>query len=121
MKHVTCERMFRGKPITAEITVTDCGVQVGLYGGDKSHIGAVGIVDPTGKITVKQFEGHKEGILCQKWCEVLFKTVKCPVIVSAGVHYDNASKEDILRIMEQCAGLLAETMKFSQNEIRCNI
>ena len=34
MKHFTHEQMFRGKPITAEITVTDCGVQGGLYGGD---------------------------------------------------------------------------------------
>lgn len=41
----------------------------------KSHIGAVGIVDPAGNITVKQFEGHKEGILCQQWCETLFKAV----------------------------------------------
>lgn len=30
MKHFTHEQMFRGKSITAEITVTDCGVQVGL-------------------------------------------------------------------------------------------
>ena len=108
MKHVTCERMFRGKPITAEITVTDCGVQVGLYGGDKSHIGAVGIVDPTGKITVKQFEGHKEGVLCQQWCEALAKIVNCPVVVTAGVHYDNASKEEILQIVRLCGELLKE-------------
>lgn len=113
MKHVTCERMFRGKSITAELTVTDCGVQVGLYGGDKPHIGAVGIVDHAGKISVTQFEGHKEGVLCQQWCEALFKAANCPVVVTAGVHYDNASKEDILQIMEQCAELLAETMKFS--------
>ena len=33
MKHFTHEQMFRGKPITAEITVPDCGVQGGLYGG----------------------------------------------------------------------------------------
>lgn len=108
MKHFTCECMFRGKPITAEITVTDCGVQVGLYGGDKPHVGAVGIVGLDGKITVTQFEGHKEGVLCQQWCGALFKIVKCPVIVSAGVHYDNASKEDILQILEQCAVLLDE-------------
>lgn len=113
MKHFTCERIFRGKPITEEITVTDCGVQVGLYGGDKSHIGAVGIVNPAGNITVKQFEGYKEGILCQQWCETLFKAVNCSVVVTAGVHYDDASKEDILQIMEQCTGLLTETTKFS--------
>lgn len=93
MKHFTHEQMFRGKPITAEITVTDCGVQVGLYGGDKPHIGAVGVADPAGKITVTQFEGHKEGGLCQHWCEKLFKAVNCPVVVSAGIHYDNASKK----------------------------
>ena len=46
MKHLVCERRFRGKPITAELTVTNGGVQVGLFGGDKPHIGAVGIVDP---------------------------------------------------------------------------
>lgn len=65
MKNFTFERMFRGKSITSELTVTDCGVQVESYGGDKPHIGAVGIVDPNGKITVKQFEGHREEILCQ--------------------------------------------------------
>ena len=106
MKHFTCERMFRGKPITAEITVTDCGVQVGLYGGDKSHIGAVGIVDPDGNITVTQFEGHKEGVPCQQWCEALANAGLCPVVVSAGVHYDNASKEEILQIVRLCGELL---------------
>ena len=100
MKHFTHEQMFRGKPITAEITVTDCGVQVGLYGGDKPHIGAVGVADPAGKITVTQFEGHKEGGLCQHWCEELSKAVNCPVVVSAGIHYDNASKKEILQVVE---------------------
>lgn len=108
MKHITCERMFRGKPITAEITVTDCGLQVGLYGGDKPHIGAVGIVDPDGKVTVTQFEGHKEGVLCQQWCEALANAGLCPAVVSAGVHYDNASKEEILQIVRLCGELLLE-------------
>ena len=100
MTHFTHKQMFRGKPITAEITVTDCGVQVGLYGGDKPHIGAVGIAAPDGNITVTQFEGHKEGVLCQQWCEELFKVASRPVVVSAGIHYDNASKEEILQVVE---------------------
>lgn len=70
------------------------------YGGDKPHIGAVGVADPAGKITVTQFEGHKEGSLCQHWCEKLFKAVNCPVVVSAGIHYDNASKKEILQVVE---------------------
>ena len=108
MKHIAGERRFRGKPITAEMTVTDAGVQVGLYGGDKSHIGAVGIVDPDGNITVTQFEGHKEGVLCQQWCETLVEAGHCPAVVSAGVHYDHASKEEILQIVRLCGELLQE-------------
>lgn len=84
MKHFTHEQMFRGKPITAEITVTDCGVQVGLYGGDKPHIRSSRSCRSCWKITVTQFEGHKKGGLCQHWCEELFKAVNCPVVVSAG-------------------------------------
>ena len=108
MKHFTGERMFRGKPITAEMTATDCGVQVGLYGGDTPHIGAVGIVDPDGNITVTQFEGHKEGVLCRQWCEALAKTAHCPAVVSAGVHYDQASREETLQIVRLCGELLQE-------------
>lgn len=110
MKHFTHEQMFRGKPITAEITVTDCGVQVGLYGGDKPHIGAVGILDPAGKIMVTQFETHREGILCQQWCEALAKTGYTPAVVSAGVHYDKASKEEIVQIVQLCHELLKDML-----------
>lgn len=64
MKHFACERMFHGKSITEEFTVTDYSVQVGLDGDDKPHIDAIGVVDPAGEITVTQFEGHKECVLC---------------------------------------------------------
>lgn len=110
MKHLVCERRFRGKPITAELTVTNGGVQVGLFGGDKPHIGAVGIVDPAGKTTVSQFEEHREGILCQQWCEALAKAGCTPAVVSAGVHYDNASKEEIMQIVQLCNELLKDML-----------
>ena len=66
MKTFHAERTFRGKIIAADATITDSGVQIGLFGGDKPHIGAVGVLAPDGNITVTQFERHKEGILCQQ-------------------------------------------------------
>lgn len=111
MKRIICEQQFRGKPIRAQMTVTDSGVQVSLFGGDKPHIGAVGIVDPAGRITVTQFEDHREGILCQQWCEAFAKNGHIPAVVLAGVHYDNASKEEIVQIMEWCKKLLTECLK----------
>ena len=94
MKTFHAERTFRGKNIMVDATVTDGGVQIGLFGGDKTHIGAVGIVNPAGKITVTQFERHKEGILCQQWCDALAK----------------ASKEEIAQIVQLCNELLKDML-----------
>ena len=110
MKTFHAERIFHEKNITVDVTATDGGVQIGLFGGDKPHIGAVGIVDPTGKITVTQFERHKEGILCQQWCDALAKAGRAPAVVSAGVHYDKASKEEIVQIVQLCNELLKDML-----------
>ena len=110
MKTFHAERIFRGKNITVDVTATDGGVQIGLFGGDKPHIGAVGIVDPAGKTTVTQFEGHREGILCQQWCDALAKAGCIPAVVSAGVHYDKASKEEIVQIVQLCNELLKDML-----------
>lgn len=110
MKTFHAERTFRGKNIMVDATVTDSGVQIGLFGGDKPHIGAVGTLAPDGKITVIQFEGHREGILCQQWCDALAKAGCTPAVVSAGVHYDNASKEEIVQIVQLCNELLKDML-----------
>ena len=110
MKTFHAERTFRGKNIMVDATVTDGGVQIGLFGGDKTHIGAVGIVNPAGKITVTEFERHKEGILCQQWCDALAKAGCIPAVVSAGVHYDKASKEEIAQIVQLCNELLKDML-----------
>ena len=110
MKTFHAERTFRGKNIMVDATVTDGGVQIGLFGGDKPHIGAVGTLAPDGKITVTQFEGHREGILCQQWCDALAKAGCIPAVVSAGVHYDKASKEEIAQIVQLCNELLKDML-----------
>ena len=110
MKTFHAARTFRGKIITADATVTDDGVQIGLFGGDRPHIGAVGILAPDGNISVTEFEGHKEGILCQNWCETLAKAGRTPAVVSAGVHYDKAGKEEIVQIVQLCRELLKDML-----------
>lgn len=110
MKTFHAERTFRGKIIAADATITDSGVQIGLFGGDKPHIGAVGVLDPAGKIMVTQFETHREGILCQQWCEALAKAGCIPAVVSAGVHYDNVGKDEIEQIVQLCDELLKDTL-----------
>ena len=38
-----------------------------LYGGEKSHIGAITIAGPGGQVNTTAFDGHKEAGLSQKW------------------------------------------------------
>lgn len=111
MKIIQAERNFRRTSISVEMIVTDSGVQVCLFGGDRSHIGAVGILDPAREITITQFENHKESVLCQQWCEALANSGYAPAVVSAGIHYDNATKEEIMQVITICDLLLEETMK----------
>lgn len=111
MKNFVCTRMFKGKTITAEVIVTDSGVQIGLFGGDKPHIGAVGIINPDGQISVTQFESHREGILCKQWCQKLASAGICPVVMSAGVHYDHINRDEIFQLVDQCTDILADVQE----------
>lgn len=110
MRTVHAERTFRAKTIVADAIVTDAGVQIVLFGGDKPHIGAVGILAPDGNITVTEFEGHKEGILCHRWCVELAKAGCTPAVISAGIHYDNAGNEEIIRVVQLCEKLLQDVL-----------
>lgn len=110
MKTFHTERTFRGKIISADVNVTDGGIQIALLGGDRPHIGAVGILNPNGDITVTEFEGHKEGLLCQQWCKTFAKAGNTPAVVSAGIHYENANKEEIQQVVRICGELLGEVL-----------
>lgn len=111
MKTFHTERTFRGKIISTDVHVTDGGIQIALLGGDRPHIGAVGILDSNGNITVTEFEGHKEGLLCQQWCEAFAKAGINPAVVSAGIHYENANKEEIQQVVQICGELLEEVLR----------
>lgn len=106
-----CEREFRTRIIAAEVVITEGGVQIGLYGGDRPHIGAVGVLDPEGQITVRQFETHQEGCLCRSWCKALAQRGIQPAVVAAGVHYDAASRDEISQVLTLCAELQNEVLE----------
>ncbi len=91
-----------GKEIRAIIVYTDCGINVTVAGGDKSHIGAVAIIDEQGNLTSTTFPNHKETIIAESWAKWLYEKYKQPVVVSAGIHYDGISKSEIELILQGC-------------------
>lgn len=111
MKQFEVRHSWRGKDITAQVLILDEGIHISLYGGDKSHIGAVGIIDPDGNRTVTQFPGHKEGMVCERWLDTLATADIKPAVVEAGIHYDGLDKAGIGKVLGELEGLLNEFLK----------
>ncbi|MCD7770181.1 MAG: hypothetical protein LUH36_08735 [Oscillospiraceae bacterium] len=95
-----------GRVITATITQLDDGLDVSLLGGDISHIGAVSLAGTAGLTGTISRPGHKEYVLTEKWALTLADRYKMPATVRGGIHYNNATPEQIDAIIAGCDGLL---------------
>ena len=83
---------------------------VAIWGGEKPHIGAVAIAQPRPSLkdpevmsataSVICLTGHKEDELAKAVSEILAAALNTPVVVTAGIHWDNISKDGIQRVIE---------------------
>ncbi len=103
-----CSRSFREREITAILQCFDFGIQATVTGGDLSHVGAVCVADNNGIVQTIEFPKHKDAVIAKKWASKLYELTKTPVVVTAGVHYDNLSRDGIDKVLECCDELLEE-------------
>lgn len=102
-------------------------LQVMCSGGD-AHIGAVALASPCLQDTADQkhqnallaLPGHREDQLALRMAHRLAKELNCTVCVSAGIHFDCITKEEIERVLhlvdtltERCVVRLKQTAKDS--------
>ena len=112
------ERTVFGYPIWAEINRLDDGWDIGIYGGCSTHVGAVTLAEPDGTVQTMERSHHKDSFVSCRWAAELAKVLNCPVCVRCGIHYDNATKEQLAVITASCdemlqsliAALLEETI-----------
>lgn len=88
-----------------------------LCGGGATHIGAVALAAPAQDRTKIQthlagLPGHKEDALALRMAERLAQALNCAVCVSAGIHYDNITREEIQQV-EHMAHDLTERCIFA--------
>ena len=76
-----------------------------LGGGEKSHIGGVVICEPDKDIKVIKFENHYDYIVLELIAEKIYKKYNNNIIVTGGIHIDNATKKDIEIIIDNCRRL----------------
>lgn len=74
---------------------------VAIWGGEKPHIGAVAAAQPdTPTASVIGFPSHKEDEVVRIVSEKLAAALGANTVVTAGIHWDNISKEGIVKVMD---------------------
>ncbi len=96
---LTLEKSCLGRPITCRITRLDEGYHVLLTGGHSTHVGAVSTCRPGEEPDTRFFPGHKDQHISGPWAAALAEKTGQPVCVVCGIHYDDATAEDIENIL----------------------
>lgn len=84
---------------------TEDGLVLGLFGGEKTHVGTVVLSVPRPSLSdpaqvsctssVLNLVGHKEEDLLRPLAEEAARRLRRPVVAVAGIHVDGATKEQI--------------------------
>ncbi len=81
---------------------------IAIYGGDEHHIGGVAAAYPTEShyrdattvsVSTLTLPGHKDYVVANTAAEKICKALEVPVIVTVGIHYDNATGKEIEEII----------------------
>lgn len=99
-------------------------VLVWIYGGERPHIGAVAAAQPRASLmdssrtsataSVLTFLGHKEDVVVKAVSERLAAALATNVVVTAGLHWDRLSPEQLAIVTARCheiADLLVAQLK----------
>jgi hypothetical protein len=113
MHFVLNERIGRIS-IDLNADVMERGINILVVGGDSPHIGGVVLSVPRKSLADKGLScdswivpvsGHKDVLIAQQIAELVCKNAGIAVVVSAGIHVDRASSEEIHSIEVACLRL----------------
>lgn len=107
-REFTVSQQILGYLITAKTTYLDDGIHVLLFGGCKSHVGAISYTNQHQDVQTIQFIGHRDGAVSENWAVRLRKISKGTVVVCCGIHYDHVSQKEIEQIVDKTNELLKE-------------
>ena len=65
-----------------------------------------------GQVTYRRCEGHKDYVISDRWAVKLYEHFLVPVVVSAGIHYDEITPDGIKTVIEEMEKLLEEVMAY---------
>ena len=96
---------------------------IAIYGGDAHHIGGAAVAYPTPShyrdattvsVSTMTLPGHKDYVVANTAAEKICKALETPTIVTVGIHYDNATKNDIEEIISVVDSLVQDVISHYQ-------
>jgi len=79
-----------------------------LGGGEKSHIGGVVLCEPGKEPKVISLGNHHDYVVLEPLAKDASKKYNKTVVAVGGIHIDNAKKEEIEKIVDNCKKLSKE-------------
>ena len=77
-----------------------------LGGGERVHIGGVVVAEPGKKVHAIRLNGHYDDIVLKPIADAACKKYQTKVVAVGGVHVENATKEEIALLVENCKKLV---------------
>ena len=99
-------RTVHGHTITAELVKLDKGWDVSVFGGCSTHVGAVTFAAPGEPTETLERFHHRDSVVSIRWAVTLSKVLHAPVCVRCGIHYNDATREQISEILTCCDEML---------------
>jgi hypothetical protein len=82
-----------------------------LSGGKQPHIGGIVISEPNKPSQIIKLNSHLDHLVLQPLAEHVSQHYHTTVVATGGIHIDNATKEDIARIINNCNTLTTRLLK----------
>jgi hypothetical protein len=76
-----------------------------LGGGERSHIGGIVLMEPNSDPETMKLEGHYDHIVLERIARAACEKYNTKVVVVGGVHVDNATKDEIEILVNNCKEL----------------
>jgi hypothetical protein len=76
-----------------------------LGGGERTHIGGIVFCEPNKEPQIIRLEGHYDDIVLKPIAKTACKKYGTKVVAIGGIHVNDATKDDIERLVENCREL----------------
>lgn len=105
MSKITCEAGEGRCRVWLEKKELDDGLVLVLGGGESTHIGGIIYQEPGMEPAMIELEGHRDPDVMLPIAEAASRKYRKPVVVTGGIHIDDATKDEIQQIIKNCEEL----------------